>query len=209
MVELLLTQGADVNGPDSTQDIALDYAAEAGNEACVQLLLEKGLRAHAKHLRDAAINGHLGMLQLLLAHGLDVNGTEWPKKSPLRNAVANGHESCVRILLDNGARIDYMFDLGLAIMHGHFNIANLLLYHEASIPLSSLSPAPSELGGRIGHTSHPCVEAPRANQSCLLKSIIERGFDIASCDYSGRTPLRFAANLDECRKYSSTSVQRR
>ncbi|KAM5221961.1 ankyrin repeat and SOCS box protein 12 [Ctenodactylus gundi] len=54
-------------------------------------------------LRLAASYGHLGCLQVLLAHGADVDSLDVKAQTPLFTAVSHGHLDCVRVLLEAGA----------------------------------------------------------------------------------------------------------
>ncbi|XP_010853246.1 PREDICTED: ankyrin repeat and SOCS box protein 12, partial [Bison bison bison] len=54
-------------------------------------------------LRLAAAYGHLSCLQVLLAHGADVDSLDVKAQTPLFTAVSHGHLDCVRVLLEAGA----------------------------------------------------------------------------------------------------------
>nr|BAG62367.1 unnamed protein product [Homo sapiens] len=54
-------------------------------------------------LRLAASYGHLSCLQVLLAHGADVDSLDVKAQTPLFTAVSHGHLDCVRVLLEAGA----------------------------------------------------------------------------------------------------------
>ncbi|KAM7045841.1 ankyrin repeat and SOCS box protein 12 [Molossus nigricans] len=54
-------------------------------------------------LRLAAAYGHLSCLQVLLAHGADVDSLDIKAQTPLFTAVSHGHLDCVRELLEAGA----------------------------------------------------------------------------------------------------------
>ncbi|XP_045850552.1 ankyrin repeat and SOCS box protein 12 [Meles meles] len=51
----------------------------------------------------AASYGHLRCLQVLLAHGADVDSLDVKAQTPLFTAVSHGHLDCVRVLLEAGA----------------------------------------------------------------------------------------------------------
>src|SRR5436190_8672151 len=104
---------------------ALSYAAEKGNEAAVQLLLERKADVNAKDfdgstaLHWAALNGHEFAVRLLLErHDTDVNaqlfghdpecdlaGDSWGGWMggwiPLHMAAGKGHEAVVRLLMEH------------------------------------------------------------------------------------------------------------
>ncbi|KAM8800128.1 ASB12 protein, partial [Eudromia elegans] len=54
-------------------------------------------------LRLAASKGHVRSLEVLLAHGADVDSLDVKAQTPLFTAVSNGHLECVKALLDAGA----------------------------------------------------------------------------------------------------------
>ncbi|NWJ05744.1 ASB12 protein, partial [Crypturellus undulatus] len=54
-------------------------------------------------LRLAASKGHIRSLEVLLAHGADVDSLDVKAQTPLFTAVSNGHLECVKALLDAGA----------------------------------------------------------------------------------------------------------
>ena len=54
-------------------------------------------------LHIAAWQGHSAMVELLIAHGADVNAVDREKRTPLQSAAWQGHESVVWLLLKHGA----------------------------------------------------------------------------------------------------------
>ena len=54
-------------------------------------------------LREAAMNGHADIAELLLKHGASANALDPLGSTPLICAACNGHADVVRILLDHGA----------------------------------------------------------------------------------------------------------
>uniref|UniRef100_A0A8C8VHE3 Ankyrin repeat and SOCS box protein 12 n=1 Tax=Pelusios castaneus TaxID=367368 RepID=A0A8C8VHE3_9SAUR len=54
-------------------------------------------------LRFAASKGHLKSLEVLLAHGAEVDSLDVKAQTPLFTAVSNGHLDCVKALLKAGA----------------------------------------------------------------------------------------------------------
>ncbi|XP_036596185.1 ankyrin repeat and SOCS box protein 12 isoform X2 [Trichosurus vulpecula] len=54
-------------------------------------------------LRLAASHGHLSCLEVLLAHGAEVDSLDVKAQTPLFTAVSHGHLDCVRVLLEAGA----------------------------------------------------------------------------------------------------------
>jgi hypothetical protein len=90
----------------------LSLAVERGDTQEVQNLLAKGADVNAVVRRShvlfgAAAGGNVAMVELLLAHGGDVNSaTPYSGTTALMGAAMNGHDTVVHALLANGAKID-------------------------------------------------------------------------------------------------------
>ncbi len=74
MVELLLDQGADIEGTDDIGGTALMMAAEMGRVDIVERLIERGADVNSGMDADTALkrancNGHTEVINYLLAHG--------------------------------------------------------------------------------------------------------------------------------------------
>ena len=128
-IKALLTAGADVNKADRFGNFPLMEALHTGPISLVRLLLEHGADPNdtrsggnrvsytepwAPPLVIVAANGAIyefmdrhgvELVDLLIAHGADVNGTRHIG-NPLNHASANGKLDMVRLLLDRGAAVD-------------------------------------------------------------------------------------------------------
>lgn len=84
----------------------------------------------ADALAAAALNGHDGMVILLLDKGLDIE-FEGQVGTPLRSASLLGYESTVRLLLNHGAKASASSSIGNALeaaaMNGYYSIVTSLL----------------------------------------------------------------------------------
>ena len=130
----------------------LDDTEEIGEGMEVQLILHLScVESVGRELQDAAANGHVAAVRLLLDAGLDANFTvETDGQTALMLASGNGHDEVVRLLLEAGAAKDLMSPkrhghtaLMLASAAGHAGVVRLLLQLAAD-------PA---LRGRHGHTA--------------------------------------------------------
>ncbi|MGK7377601.1 ankyrin repeat domain-containing protein [Planococcus sp. 1R117A] len=101
--------------PESYRELSLLHVAAAnGQTGSIRLLLERNwavdqldpLREDYTALRWAVQKGHLDVIQLLLAHGADVNAKDDSGMTPLYQAAADGNTEIVAYLLDHGAEID-------------------------------------------------------------------------------------------------------
>ena len=87
------------------------YAAERGDIACVRYHLEQGVEVDYQHpeamvsaLVAASLNGHVRVVELLLAHGADPNlPAELGPMTPLQAARQCGHVAVEAVLLHHGA----------------------------------------------------------------------------------------------------------
>jgi hypothetical protein len=120
----------------------LHFAATAGSERLVALLLECGAEVDSKEqvgktpLYEAVQKGHTDVVQALLDRGAAVNDAvknlgHW---SPLHTAARGGHLETVKVLLAHGADVnakgrDGRTPLDLAEEKGHAEIAEMLRTH--------------------------------------------------------------------------------
>lgn len=120
LVDLALASGqVDVNLADTKRArTPLSWAAEKGDEAVVQLLLDRGAATEAVDnsgrtpLSWAAEKGHEAVVQLLLDRGAALGTVDKSSRTPLSWATANGHEAVIHLLLDRGATIEKVNILG-------------------------------------------------------------------------------------------------
>lgn len=90
----------------------VQYAAQ-GDASVVQLLLQAGIKAtdadpvrHVTALHNAAAQGHVGLVKLLMERGADVNAADWQGITPLIAASFYGRVEAMRMLLAQGAAAD-------------------------------------------------------------------------------------------------------
>jgi ankyrin repeat protein len=88
-------------------------------------------------LHDAALKGHVGMLELLLAHQADVNSRNAQGATPLHDAALAGQRAVAEALLTHGATVDARdTESGATPLHraaswGRRPVVELLLAHGA------------------------------------------------------------------------------
>jgi ankyrin repeat protein len=123
-VEVLLSQGVDVNVRFPSGSAPLHDAALKGHDAVVNLLLAKGAdvserdAAGATPLYAAALNGNLSTVTILLAHGADINAQETESgNTSLYAAASLGREDVVDLLLANGADPNLCNKTGASPLH--------------------------------------------------------------------------------------------
>jgi ankyrin repeat protein len=138
MVELLLSEGADVTVADKDGWTPLIAASSKGHLDVVRLFLDNGAEVNLKDktaraaISYAAGGGHRTIVQLLLKEGADVTVADKDGWTPLIAASSKGHLDVVRLLLDNGAEVNLKDKTARAAISyaaegGHRTIVQLLL----------------------------------------------------------------------------------
>jgi ankyrin repeat protein len=170
---------------------SIHTAARQGNLKEVRRQLAWGVNVNKSHLftRDtplieAAANGHMEVVKLLIENGADVNlkGEAW--YGPLHAAAAKGHLEVVKILLENGADVNIFHHnkpLHNAAMNGHIEVARILLAHGADINAKGTDEAA------------PLHTAVSNNQLEMVKWLLSKGANVNPRAVYGRTPLHSAA----------------
>ncbi|KAI5867532.1 hypothetical protein GGS23DRAFT_548756 [Durotheca rogersii] len=141
VVQMLLEQGAEIDGKDEDGGTALYYAAQYGHEAVAHLLVfEYGASIDMKvngvtPLIAAAGHGHEAVVRLLLSDPrINVAILEAEDKdgdTALVSAACNGHKAVVQLLLEKGAFVGANGTNGTALQwalrNGHTEVVELLL----------------------------------------------------------------------------------
>ncbi len=133
-IELLLSQGADIN-QSTVLATPLYYAISGEHEEAARVLIERGADVNAPSnwgapLHAAASHNLTSIVILLLDHGADPN-VRWKQLTPLHIAAANGRVESARILLDRDTDINALSALDepalhFAMVNGHAEVAALL-----------------------------------------------------------------------------------
>ncbi|MEM7114872.1 MAG: ankyrin repeat domain-containing protein [Chloroflexota bacterium] len=114
MVTLLLEAGADITISDNSASNVLHHAASNNQLEIAKLLLaEEKIDLEARReqweftpLLNAAFDGHVEMVELLVEHGADIEGVDAWGDTPLNAASWNGHLEVVQRLVELGANPD-------------------------------------------------------------------------------------------------------
>ena len=141
-IELLLSQGADIN-EKSANATPLHFAINAQHVEAAELLIAHGADVNARTtygtpLHAAAAKGLTPIVQLLLEHGADTE-LRWRTMTPLHVAAQKGQLEIVRVLLDHGADVNAVTDLDqpalhLALEFHHPDVARLLVERGTKAP---------------------------------------------------------------------------
>jgi ankyrin repeat protein len=118
IAKLLVEHGADVNGIDKDGNAILGKASYIGELEIARQMLDAGADANALMktgsgpstginapvLLEAVMGNNSEIVELLIAHGADVNQAEmYQDRTPLHGAAWFNNAEIVQILLDNGA----------------------------------------------------------------------------------------------------------
>ena len=108
VVDLLIANpSTDVNLVNKSGENALMMAAFDGDLMTVKMLvLEKKASVNKpgwSPIHYAATNGHLQIVQFLMANGALVNALSPSETTPLMMSIGSGNEQLIKFLLDNGA----------------------------------------------------------------------------------------------------------
>ncbi|EEP79334.1 predicted protein [Uncinocarpus reesii 1704] len=133
---------------DMATQSPLYYAAYAGLQCIVGLLLESGADVNAQGgiygnaLQIASQSGEKEIVQLLLDSGADVNAQGGRYGNALQIASLNDNKEIVQLLLEHGADVNaqggrYGNALQIASQSGEKEIVQLLLEHDADVNAQS------------------------------------------------------------------------
>lgn len=185
VVRLLLAKGADVGEP-----ALLGEVAAAGNDAMLRLLLAHGARANTVYdilsrtaLMDAAENHHLATIDLLLAHGANINECS-RFGTALTFAAAKGDLSLVRFLVSRGADVNARDAYGTVLEDAveHPDVVRFLARHGAKV----------DLAGKWDTT--PLMIAARDGNLASVNILLQHGANVNYIsEYQEQTPLELAA----------------
>jgi|GEM_PF-1136955 len=197
-------------------------SAKTGDINKIKSLLEKGDKGadiNAKGgkfdwtaLMYAAGRGQTEAIELLIAHGADVNAKNKAGWTALMSAALNGQTEAVRLLIDRGADIEAK-DMGgltaliFAAMNGQTEAVRLLIDRGADIEAKdnkgktaliwaaeySHTSAIELLLNKGAHIGTALMWAAYKGKTEAIKLLIEKGADVNAKDNEGKTALMFAA----------------
>jgi ankyrin repeat protein len=190
IVKLLLTRGANPNVSSQEGDMGclpLHAAMKNGHIEIVEALIAGGADPKAADwlgwslLHEAVTDfgvwserGRplLSMIELLVAHGVDVNVKDKEGLTPLHCAAYEGYEDIAALLLARGADVNA---------------------RTASDPRPDSIPWERDLGFRLGPSVTPLHEAVAGWDPNVVGLLLAHGAEVNASDESGDTPLHYAA----------------
>ncbi|MBF0288490.1 MAG: ankyrin repeat domain-containing protein [SAR324 cluster bacterium] len=117
-IEKLLKQKVQIDATDLQNKTALIAALQNKHDDVANLLISKGASvnisgASVTPLIVSAWTGNLGLTQVLLKNGANVNDSNAHGLTPLLAAAGKGHTAIVKMLLDHGADVNAINTYGL------------------------------------------------------------------------------------------------
>ncbi len=185
VVEVLLNAGADPLLKDEKGWTAFMKAVYQGHEKIVERMLPISSDQLGRALMVASIMGHEGVVQSLVAAGVDVNQKE-RGQTALMMAASRGNDEIVRLLLNHGAQPLEANNEGrtasmIAMIKGHKTTARMLQEAEAGklpepLPAREAAPTPPAEVAASPIPTAPTEELPdAASQPLVAASQAEGG----------------------------------
>jgi ankyrin repeat protein len=112
-VRILLEFGADATARDNNnKDLPIHLAAlESYKDVVCQLMVKEHVDARGFHGRTAlyfaAQQGHMGVVRMLLDHGVDADIADSSGSRPIYACLANGHEDIALLFLEQDLQVDF------------------------------------------------------------------------------------------------------
>lgn len=168
-IKLILANGADPATPGliAPTKPPVYAAAEVGQRRALQVLLAAGADPNAIDTRTrqtattiAAMNSHIGVVNVLLRNNADPNKSGADCWGPLARATYNGHVLIVRDLLEHGANPNQAEEKNgstavfIAAQLGNAEVVKLLLQYNANLDQTTYKGfAPVQVASHYGHVS--------------------------------------------------------
>jgi ankyrin repeat protein len=171
---------------------------------------------YRRPLVDAAANGRLEIMTLLLDAGARINAYDARRKSPCHIAIQNGQLAALQLLVSRGAdlsRVDdnncslfdiatfqsddrfVLFLLGLGLPTDRSSLVRAAAKSRAALDrLLALGVNVCELRDTFNRTACHAVRADNPDFEGILRQLVSLGLDVDAADHSGCTPLLCVAS---------------
>lgn len=221
IVNVLLSNGADIDTQDGDGLTALHGAAQYGYCSITEVLLQKNATIDMKSdigftplILSCGDRGDIKVVDLLLKKGTDVNARTRENTTALHEAAEFGKHEIARMLLDKGADVDAKGYEGQTALHlatkkGHQHVVKVLLDAGANKELrnddgvSALDLALDLRDRKILNLLDPAseyslpsislIEASFVGDVFTVKELLDSGEDVNAGNDNNATPLFMAA----------------
>ncbi|KAH7245282.1 hypothetical protein BKA59DRAFT_170735 [Fusarium tricinctum] len=178
--------------PEAIDTTLFSLAIRYNLQDLVQTLLDSGsidpedpIDELDRSLQIASVEGHCGMIKLLIGYGAEVNSIGGPFNTALQAAAFGGSKEAVQVLLHANADINIVGGkLGSALFaashQGHEDVVALLIEHGAEVV---------KLGGFSGN---PLRAAAEVGSDRVVRMLLENGADALEYDEFGLSVLSWA-----------------
>ena len=193
VMAMLIAHGADVHRTAPRPGLISRHKTRGGpNPAPKRRSASASTCCHYTPLMMAADGGHTAAMELLLAHGVDVDVAGARCHSPLGLAAGNGHVAAVRTLLRHGADVNLVRRSGsalvMAVRAGRVDVVRELLRAGAAL-FVPMQPQPDDPLLSSAVRCAISMDDPAMLSLLLTHAPAER----ERRDAIGRTPLAYAA----------------
>ena len=202
VVKILLANLPEEKADDSRYGLLVQMACMAGDQDCVELLLQRGIDVNGSGnyygtaLQAASRAGKIEIVERLLNSGADVNILDGVHGTALRAATLGGHEDLVRSLIARGGDVSLRYkDRGESILHLALESGNHAIFKALLI-------AGADMNTKISNQRHILVAACKHGDTTLVELLLASGVNVnvsgakpSRCDgmpYEEATPLNAA-----------------
>lgn len=188
VVKILLANLPEEKADDSHYGLLVQMACMAGDQDCVELLLQRGMNVNSSGnyygtaLQAASRVGNIKIVERLLNAGADVNILDGIHGTALRAAAIGGHEDLVHHLIARGADVNLRYkdrgDVNLRYNDRDESILHLALKSGNHAISKTLLVAGADINTEMSNQQHILVAACRHGDTTLLELLLANGVDV-------------------------------
>ena len=178
VVKTLLADLPEEKARDSRYGLLAQMACVAGDQACLELLLQRGMDVnlsgnhYGTALQAASCVGNIEIVQCLLDAGADANLLGGAHGSALRAATVGGHQGLVHSLIARGAAVN------LCCKNSDESILHLALESGSHAIFEALLVAGADTNPATSHHQHVLIAACKQGDVGFVELLLARGVDV-------------------------------